>query len=190
MTSWHSLSEYWQQIIRDCFPDTQDIASNPEKLERVLTSPTLRIVGKGGMHPSLEYPVDTLEGIEMFSKLENLFISYTSISSLEPLKGLQNLRCLFANNNQLERLTGIEHCLYLETLVVNDNALTSIEEVKNLLNLKEFSCVHNPTLESFNGIHEGHAKNLEKFSGLPNRGVPLSEIKRVEDECGIRVWRG
>ncbi len=184
------ISDQWKNIITQLNPNQPDILDNVDALNYFLTTPTLRIIGPKGMNPTLDFELQTLVGIEIFTELEYLFISHHQIEDLLFLKNVTKLKSLFVHDNALKTLDGIEHLADLTTLYAHNNDLASIEAINRCVKLTEFSCANNRALPNFEGLDAKHADVLQHFYGFPNPQIPLTEIKRVEDHLGIRIRRG
>ena len=183
------MNDIWQNIVQQLNPHLPNILEDKIELQSFLNTPTLRIVGPTGMNPSIDLEIESLEGIEVFKNLEFLFVTFHQLTSLEPLSQLEHLKCLFVNDNNITSLKGISHLTDLTSLYIHGNQIESIKEVESLIKLTEISCADNPPLTSFEGITQNHT-DLERFIALPNKNVPLAEVRRFEDEIGVRVMRG
>jgi Leucine-rich repeat (LRR) protein len=187
---WNDVTAQWQRVISELYFKQSTDQINEESLHSILCTPTLRMVGPTGINPSLSFEIDSLDGIEIFTELEFLFIISTAIKGISPLKNLHKLKSVFLNDNKIGSLSGIEYCTEITELYCQGNQLTSIKEVEPLVKLKTLMCQNNTGLTSFEGLTKAHANTLEKFYGLPNRGISPAELQRVEYEFGITVLRG
>ena len=85
----------------------------------------------------------SLEGIEHLTNLRELDCSYNQLTSLEGIEHLTNLRELYCSNNELTSLEGIENLINLRILYCSHNRLTSLEGIEHLTNLRYLYCYNN-----------------------------------------------
>lgn len=188
---WLSLENQWQMAFNQTVLNKGEILDLPtdEELIRILTTPVLRVAGKTAPYPNISFEVTNLSGVKELVHLEHLFVLFNQVESIDGnLEKTSKLQSLFLNNNRLQSLDGIEQLKALTQLYVNVNQIQSIEPVKKLKNLKTFYCNYNQ-LESLEGIGKKHRATLREFFCLPNDGISLKEIKRVE-KLGIRCSKG
>ena len=81
--------------------------------------------------------ITTLVGLEHASQLVSLQIAGNSISDLDPLSGLRNLRTLVANENRISSLAPLGALTALTSLQIADNPLDERALCDDLLDLEE-----------------------------------------------------
>ena len=84
-----------------------------------------------------------LNGIEKFTKIENLFCSNNKLTSLPDLSNLTNIKFLFCSNNKLTSLPDLSNLINLQDLYCYDNKLTSLPDLSNLTNFNYLNCPEN-----------------------------------------------
>ena len=85
----------------------------------------------------------SLEPVKNLINLKVLNCSYNKINSLEPIKELTNLKVLYCYSNKIRSLEPIKNLINLKVLNCSHNKIKSLEMIKNLINLEELSCVNN-----------------------------------------------
>lgn len=173
-----------QGVAADSAGNSININTNGDNIIEV--SEALRVVK---FTPAYKSQIISLEGIQYFTNLKELDVTYSQITDLSVLSTLvkltslkcnnskvitlnitsfPNLKTLVCNNNQI---TGLDAsaCLNLETLDCKNNNMTRLN-VDNLTKLKLLACENNkiPSLNASNLI------NLESFSCQNNKLTTLT----------------
>ena len=83
------------------------------------------------------------QGHPINAEVLELNISYSTITSLEPIKNLINLEKLYCFGNKIESLKPIKDLINLEKLHCFCNQIESLKPIEDLINLEELYCFHN-----------------------------------------------
>jgi len=118
--------------------------------------------------------IQSLKGLEHAISLQSLAISFTKVSDLTPLAGLENLRVLVLGNNRITDITPLAGLIHLELLDLQNNQISDISPLKGLVNLKLLNLSGNQIID-FTPIYGLEIKTLRL--GLAGSGIPLdSEV--------------
>ncbi|MBK2003013.1 leucine-rich repeat domain-containing protein [Listeria ivanovii subsp. londoniensis] len=79
--------------------------------------------------------IKSIEGLQYFTFLKELYLFHNQVSDLSPLKNLTNLNLLCANDNKLKNLNGLPSTK-LTRLHVDDNELTDADSLAHLTQLE------------------------------------------------------
>ena len=79
--------------------------------------------------------INSLAGIEKFTKLWHLYATNNNISSISPLKNLTRLDTILLSNNNISDISDFENLTNLTELQINDNRITDVSVLSNLQNL-------------------------------------------------------
>ena len=139
--------------------------------------------------------VDSLEGIEVCTKLEFLYCSgQPRLVSIQPLKnclGLKELRC---TGSGLVTLEGLKNCLALIYLNVNGNRLSSLRGLEKLSKLKSINASNNRLIELCDlghrwleelNLHHNELPSLKGIGYCQNLKTLSCEYNKLTDLCGI-----
>ena len=88
---------------------------------------------KGFLYWGLE-ELEKIEGLEGYTELKVLNMTYNEIKKIEGLDTLVNLTRLCLERNNIEKIEGIETLLKLEYLGLARNKIQRIENIKTLPN--------------------------------------------------------
>jgi len=106
------------------------------------------------------------EGLAYLSKLENLNISYTNISSISSFaNGLSNLKTISARNTYLSTFEGFEKLSNITEIYVSTCSLSSLHYLEGLNNLVKLDISQN-SLEDVIQYNETYIENGEKRTRL------------------------
>jgi Leucine-rich repeat (LRR) protein len=130
--------------------------------------------------------LNSLEGIENLTQLQELDCCENNLTSLEPIKYLTQLQYLICNDNNITSLEGIKHLTQLQELECSDNELTSLEFIKHLTLLQELNCWGN-NLTSLEGIE--NLSQLQKLWCSSNNLTSLESIKHLTQLQQLRCYR-
>jgi len=113
-------------------------------------------------------------------KTENLICYWNSLTSLEGISTLHNLREFYCSLNLLTSLEGISTLHNLQELDVSGNSLTSLEGIYTLHNLRKLYCSSN-SLTSLKGI-----STLVNLQYLDCSSNSLTSLKGISTLVNLR----
>lgn len=122
-----------------------------------------------------------LAGAEILTGLETLSVGDNCLTDIKEISVLKNLKYLYAENNQIERLDGLDGLEKLASVELNENNLTNLEGLGNLPNLTQISLADNniSDLEGIQGL-----KNLRELAINGNEALaditPLLKLEHLE----------
>ena len=152
--------------------------SNLKYLENAKFKNTLEVLSlkRNSIRAGKDEPgVESLEGIENFSKLNTISINKGRINSLEPLKNIETLTSISFEDNKIYSLHGLENLKNLQSINLENNCLQDIiqytDETGNIKNVRNLSIIAN--LHSNNGgvlksVFLKDNSNLTDFSLIEN----------------------
>ena len=179
-TWWNNLEPQWQKAFKvSDLQKTEHYAPTDEDLIYLINAEILRFVGPRGMHPSMDFELTNLSGIQHLTKLKLLVASHQAFTELHGIEHLENLENLFVNSNKLNHIREVYYLPLLKELYINVNQIVDLHPVKALTNLETLYCNYNQ-LVNLEGIETSHAKKLKAFYCLPNDKLAIAEIKRIE----------
>ncbi|CAL5991023.1 leucine-rich_repeat domain-containing protein [Hexamita inflata] len=139
--------------------------------------------------------LESLDGIEQLTKLQDIKASYNKFKTIQQLSSLRYMRTLNLNGNQLINLDGIQELTLLqkinlscnkltsikqlsklilcEQLDLSYNEITSVEPISNFSNLKQLNLVNN-LVSSLFGL-----KNLVQLEALNILGNEVSDLRQL-----------
>ncbi|MBK3914672.1 hypothetical protein HC710_06915 [Listeria ivanovii subsp. ivanovii] len=120
--------------------------------------------------------IESLEGVQYFTNLKELYLSRNEISDLSPLKDLTKLSLLCINKNKLENLSDIPTA-QLVRLLVDDNELRDADSLVHLKHLETLSISKNK-LKNIEGL--SHLSKLKLLDLSRNELRNLSVLKRLK----------
>ena len=140
-------------------------------------------------------------GIDDLSPLQGLPVSElycdnNRITSLQPLKGMKELKKLSCYKNQIESLEPLQG-MNLESLECSDNQISRLDPLRGM-ELRYLACLHNQisNIEPLNGIKLDHLacgfNEIEKLDPLRGMGLlrlscPNNRIKSLEPLQGMSL---
>lgn len=177
---WNDLEAQWQKAFNQAvLRKENEYQPTDEDIKYVLESPTLRLVGARGMHPSIDFELTNLSGVRHLTDLTFLVASHNALIDLKGIEHLEKLETLFVNANKLTSFKEVHYLPQLKKLYVNVNQLRDLHPIESLVNLEMLYCSYN-RLTSLEGITTQHAQKLKEFTCLPNDGVTQKEVERIE----------
>lgn len=180
VTWWNTLEVQWKNAFNQAvLRKENEYAPTDEEIKYVLEAPILRLVGPKAMHPSIDFELTNLSGLQHLTDLTLLVLSQNALTNLEGIEHLENLKTLFINDNKLTDLKAVGYLLQLKKLYCHANQLQDIHPLESLINLELLNCSANHLL-SFEGITAKHADKLRDFTGLPNDKVAKTAIEQIE----------
>lgn len=109
--------------------------------------------------------------------IKNLDLSSGSyFSSLEPIKGLNNIESINLDNNNFTKLYEFSYFPHLKTLSLRSNQIDSLDKLPALNELENLNIGENPISTGFTKIK--NASNLKKLEAT---GLGLSELAAVAE---------
>ena len=94
---------------------------------------------------------------------EILHCDCNKITSLEPLRGLVNLKYLYCQNNKITSLEGLSGLVNLQWLSCWGNEITSLEPLCGLVNLRALWCPNNLIRWVSVDLQKNFKLNLNKY---------------------------
>jgi len=186
---WKTLETQWKKAFNQVIlRKEKNYTPSDEEIKYVLETPTLRLVGPSGMHPSIDFELTNLSGIRHLTDLTLLVLSQNALTNLEGIEHLKQLKTLFVNNNKLTHLKEVGYLPQLKQLYCNANQIVDILPIANLSKLTVLNCVYN-CLNTLEGILPNHANTMKDFYCLPNDNIIQEEVFRVET-MGIACKKG
>ncbi len=122
---------------------------------------------------SLEFGVNikNIEGIQYFSNLKSLDLSFNKIEEITLLQGLKQLEKINLENNKIEDISALKELTNLKELNLRDNLITDLNPLKGLTKLESLSLQGNLISDI---TQLGNLVNLVYLSVGENQ---ISEIK-------------
>lgn len=186
---WYALEEQWKKAFNQAvLRKDDDYQPTDEELNYLLESPTIRMVGPRGMHPSIDFELTNLSGLKHLSELTLLVASHNALADLQGIEHLAKLECLFVNANKLTNLKEVFYLPLLKNLYCNVNQITDLHPIAFRKNLEVLNCQYN-RLQNLEGLDMEHSSKLQEFVVLPNENLSEEELERVESH-GIKCRKG
>lgn len=128
--------------------------------------------------------IESIEGIQYFTQLQNLNLYSNQISDISPLSGLINLTQLGLQINQISDISPISGLTNLTTLDLIANQISDISPLSGLTNLTTLSLEHNQISEisALSGL-----TNLNYLSLYYNQISDISPITGLTNLTGLRL---
>ncbi|MBM5607034.1 internalin [Listeria ivanovii] len=120
--------------------------------------------------------IESIEGLQYFTNLKELYLSRNLINDLSPLKDLAKLSLLCINKNKLENLSDIPTA-QLVRLLADDNELRDANSLTHLKYLETLSISKNK-LKNIEGL--SHLSKLKLLDLSRNELRNLSPLKRLK----------
>ena len=117
---------------------------NKLDIQSIRCAPSLRILSIPCSIIGRMNKLITLDGIERFEYLEELYCQRHRLTSLAGIERCQHLRKLNCSSNKLKTLAGVEQCHLLRELVCSDNQLKTLDQIVYLQHLTTISVWANP----------------------------------------------
>ncbi len=128
------------------------------------------------------YENEDISILSNFTKLEDLVISFNSVTNIKPLEKLTNLTGLTLSYNSISDLKPLANLTNLEALYIGNNPITDLTPIKNLKNLKSLWFVENKNLNDISPI-----AGLTQLTKLTISKVhiddlaPIAELKNLTE---------
>lgn len=128
--------------------------------------------------------IESLEGIEVFSSLEELYCNYNKLTKID-VSSLKNLKSLYVDGNQLTKLD-VSANTNLSVLFCGSNKLTELD-VSKLTNLEQLDCMNNQltSLDVSNNTELAYLlcgeNNIPSINLSKNPNLEVLQI----NQCGI-----
>ncbi len=119
-----------------------------------------------------------IRGLENLTQLKILYLNGNQIEKLTVLEHLTNLRELYFSNNQIEEVKGLERLTCLESLDLSDNQIKDIRGLDTLINLKKLYLRGN-LIEEIKGL-----ENLNNLRRLNLTDNPIQEDEQYLGDSG------
>jgi internalin A len=116
-----------------------------------------------------------LEGLEYFSNLRKLDLSFNDIKVVTFLTKLTHLQDLIINNNKISDLSEIAKIPSLRTLDISSNEISDLNPITALVNLKELDLNDNKIVD---------VSALNQLSGLSSLDISRNDIKDISSIKG------
>ena len=136
-----------------------------------------------------EKELKSLEGIENFTNLKSLNLTFSYAADISPLKNLTKLHYLNLSRNYFildKDISSLKNLVNLERL---DLSSDGIEDLTSLKNMKNFKALHNLNI-SFNEITKSAIDDLERT--LPDCSVKYKQLGELDYPSSITCqgWTG
>ncbi len=126
------------------------------------------------------YEIEDLSLLSNFTKLEDLVISFNSVSNIKPLEKLTNLTGLTLNYNSISDLKPLAKLTKLEKLYIARNPISDLTPLKKLMNLKSLWLVEIEEVRDISPIAGlTQLKELTLANIHINDLAPLAELKNL-----------
>lgn len=178
---WNSLEDQWKKAYNFNL-GRGEVATTPADVQitTLLKSTSLSIYSNNACvfcSPKMSFQLSNLSGIRYLTLLEYLYIDSHSVSNLEPVSNLKNLKTVSftvneSNNNVLD-ISPLQNLTKLESIFTQSGNLKSLEPLRNLTNLT--SLVLRNT--NFDGSSLEPLKNLTNltFFAISGKTTVLSD---------------
>lgn len=133
--------------------------------------------------------IEDLSGIEIVInklKIEDINISESNITTLEPLKSCISLKEIYIDNGKINNISALENLINLEILDLRCNQIEDISSLANITNLTFIN------LESNKIIDISALKNLTNLEDLylsDNQITSISALKNVKKLRSLWAYR-
>lgn len=151
-----------------------NVSSLSEYLKDELPSvTTLELSGNDKNYP--QQVLQNLNGIEKFTNLQNLIVTYTSKSlNISAIQNCSKLISVKIQNTNIQSLSGVEKLYNLQNLNLYDNNISSLKALENLTNLEELNLGNNTITDTSSYVDsDGSTRtynNLEILGNLNKNG--------------------
>lgn len=124
-------------------------------------------------------PLTSLEGIQKYPLLENLYAANGQISDLTSIEQLRNLKILDLSGNNITDLSPLSGLNALEILILDDNNITDLSPLRGLPNLKILSVKGN-NISDLDAIVESPLEMLNVANNNIDSVEQVSEITSLK----------
>jgi hypothetical protein len=177
---WDQLPDVWKLLAEKFLKTTEDLTR--EQLQGIAN---LRRINLGDF-PEMErrsIEIKSLDHIQKLIFLEELYFTNTSITSLEPLAGMETMKVLVCPNNPIETLEPLTQVRNLEHLDIQNTPVESIEFLAALKALKKLN-ISGTQIKNLKGLEQ--LINLEQLDCF-NTGI--KNIKEVQQRPNLKLIR-
>jgi hypothetical protein len=179
---WGDLPDIWKSLADEFLVAGQE--PGREQLQQFVNMKKLNLTNAPGIEGrSLEFK--DLDNIEKFVLLEELHFTNTSITSLEPLRGMNTLRALNCPNNPVESLEPLSEVRNLQTLNVQSTPVSNLEFLSGLTNLKQLN-ISGTLIRNLKGLE--YLENIEQLDAYNTSIRRLNELENLQNLKLVRVY--
>lgn len=136
--------------------------------------------------------VNSLEGIQYFINLEELFINVNNtISDLTPIENLINLKEIIVYESNISDLTPLKNLINLQDIRISNSTIADIKPLEGLVNLKELHLINNNIANIFPlrnlvnletiMLSDNNIDNIDILKDLKNLKTVVIHNTRVSD---------
>lgn len=143
-----------------------------------------------------DYQLYSLDGLEYFVNLKELYISGNNLRSLQPISGLTNLEILDAGANRIADISSLSTLQRLRELSISNNLITDLSPLSGLTALETLELDHCP-IESYDGLSQLTGLKELNISGneIPDHNLSiLSELRSltilIANDCNLSSVSG
>jgi P2-related tail formation protein len=179
---WEKLPSVWKLLAEQSIKSDE----NPtrEELQTLVNLRTIRISDVTAMQSKIG-DIRSLDFINKLLFLEELSFSNTSITSLEPLRGMTSLKILICPNNPIGSLGPLSEVPNLEVLDVQNTPIESLEYLAPLAQMKKINC-SGTMIKKLKGLQS--LQNLEQLDCFNTSLRKLSEIEGLPNLKLVRCY--
>ena len=167
-----------EQVIRE----TINKPEGPLYLSDVIGITTLDADNRG---------IISLEGIQHFQNLQQLYLGRNQVSDISALANLTNLQILYFHYNQVSDISALANLTNLTDLVFGDNQVSDISALENLTNLHQLWFYYNQVSDIFALrnltnltkliFHYNQVSDISVLSNLTNLHLLCFDSNQVSD---------
>jgi len=179
---WEDLSEIWKLLADDMLLSGNDPAR--EQLQQFVNMRRINLNSVSAIENRMGEFSD-LSNIRKFVLLEELRFTNTSITSLDPLRGMTTLKTLVCPNNPIESLEPLAEVRNLEFLDVQNTPIRSTAFLTGLTSLKRLN-ISGTLIRNLKGLE--YLDNLEQLDAYNTSIKRLKEIQKLPELKLIRVY--
>jgi Leucine-rich repeat (LRR) protein len=173
MLWWEKLPAVWKLLAEKFIHSDENLSR--EQLQTLVNLRSIRLSDMPALQNKIS-EIRNLEFIDKFLLLEELSFSNTSITSLEPLRGMTSLKILTCANNPIESLEPLSEVPNLEVLDVQNTPIESLEYLAPLTHLRKLNC---------SGTMIRKLKGLQSLSNLEQLDCYNTSIRNLNDVQGL-----
>lgn len=123
--------------------------------------------------------IDSLEGLQFFENLVELFLGGQNIVSISVLGSLKNLEALFLFSNKIEDISALSGLANLKNLDISDNDISDISILGDLTTLEVVHITKNK-ISDLNMV----ITTLKKLSNLGTLDIRFNPFQQdIESKC-------
>ena len=87
--------------------------------------------------------ITDISGLESFTGLKILDLSFTNVTDLQPIKGLNSLEELYLTNTSVSDISGLNNLTNLKKIIISGSELHDLSPIASLVNLTELHLYNN-----------------------------------------------